>query len=248
MSKTAPKLSDELEQLLKNLHLKRILEIYPEQLPAAEKEQVSYTEFLTRLLRAQWHHRQETALAWRIQQAKLPENWSLASFPFDRQPGVSRKQIQTFAELDFIAKAENIVFVGETGRGKTGLASGLLLKALENGYRCQFIKAQDLFDEMYASLADRSSRKLLNRLARLDCLLIDELGYLNLKPEQGNIFFKLMEERYHRHSTIITTNLVYDEWPNFLGNRVMVEALLSRLRHYCHTVVIDGPPLRVPQG
>ena len=248
MTKTAPKLSDELEQLLKNLHLKRILEIYPEQLAAAEKEQVSYSELLTRLLRAQWHHRQETALAWRIQQAKLPEQWSLASFPFDRQPGVSRKQIQTFAELDFIARAENIVLVGETGVGKTGLASGLLLKALENGYRCQFIKAQDLFDEMYASLADRSSRKLLNRLARLDCLLIDELGYLNLKPEQCNIFFKLMEERYHRRSTIITTNLVYDEWPNFLGNRALVDALLSRLRHYCHTVDIKGPSLRPPQS
>jgi DNA replication protein DnaC len=173
MNKGNLKLSEELEQLLKNLHLKRILEIYPEQLPAAEKEDVSYSEFLTRLLRAQWHHRQETALAWRIRQAKLPEQWSLATFPFARQPGVSRKQIHTFAELDFIAKAENIVLVGKTGVGKTGLASGLLLKALENGYRCQFIRAQDLFDEMYASLADRSSRKLLNRLARLDVLLID---------------------------------------------------------------------------
>src|SRR5664279_2597889 len=89
------KISDELEQLLKNLHLKRILEIYDEQLPAAEKEDVSYSEFLTRLLRAQWHHRQETALAWRIQQARLPERWSLASFPFARQPGVNRKQIHT---------------------------------------------------------------------------------------------------------------------------------------------------------
>jgi len=242
------KLSEELEQLLKNLHLKRILELYEEQLRAAEKEDVSYSEFLTRLLRAQWHNRQETALAWRIRQAKLPERWSLASFPFTRQPGVNRKQIHTFAELEFIAKAENIVLIGNTGVGKTGLASGLLLKAIENGYRCQFIRAQDLFDEMYASLADRSSRQLLNRLARLDVLLIDELGYVNLKPEQSNIFFKLMEERYRRRPTIITTNLVYDEWPNFLGNRPMVEALLSRLRHYCHTVVIDGPPLREPQG
>ncbi len=77
---------------------------------------------------------------------------------------------------------------------------------------------------------------------------IDELGYLNLKPEQSNIFFKLMEERYHRRSTIVTSNLDYDEWPNFLGNRPMVEALLSRLRHYCHTVYIKGPSLRDPQA
>ena len=242
------KISEELDQLLKNLHLKRMLEIYDEQLRAAEKEDVSYSEFLTRLLRAQWHHRQETALAWRIRRANLPERWSLETFPYARQPGVHRKQIHTLAELEFIPKAENIVWIGPTGVGKTGLASGLLLKALENGYRGQFIRAQDLFDEMYASLADRSTRQLLKRLARLDVLLIDELGYLNLKPEQSNIFFKLMEERYHRRSTIITTNLEYDEWPNFLGNRAMVEALLSRLRHYCHTVHIKGPSLREPQG
>lgn len=241
-------MNEELDQLLKNLKLRGILDNYGEQLRAAEKEDVSYTEFLTRLMRAQWHARQENAIEWRIRNAKLPERWSLETFPFARQPGVNRKQIRAFAELEFVSKAENIVFVGPTGVGKTGLASGILLKALENGYRCQFVRAQDLFDEMYASLADRSSRQLLKRLSRLDVLQIDELGYLNLKPEQSNIFFKLMEERYRRKPTIITTNLGYDEWANFLGNRNMVDALLSRIRHQCHTVRIDGPSLRDPQG
>src|SRR6266852_8354320 len=242
------KMNEELEQLLKNLKLRRILEIYDDHLRSAEKEDVSYTEFLVRIMRAQWHSRQETALEWRIHRAKLPERWSLETFPYARQPSVNRKQIRAFAELDFVAKKENIVFIGPTGVGKSGLASGILLKAIENGYRCQFIRAQDLFEEMYASLADRSTRQLLKRLARLDILLVDEFGYLNLKPEQSNIFFKLMEERYHRHATIITTNLDYEEWHNFLGNKVMVEALLSRLRHYCHTVRIQGPSLRDPQG
>jgi DNA replication protein DnaC len=242
------KINEELEQLLKNLKLRRILDIYEEQLRAAEKEDAPYTEFLTRLMRAQWHARQEHSLEWRIRNAKLPERWSLDTFPFARQPSVNRKQIRTFAELDFIDKKENIVFIGPTAVGKTGLASGILLKALENGYRCQFVKAQDLFDDMYASLADRSSRQLLKRLARLDVLLIDELGYLNLKPEQCNIFFKLMEERYRRKPTIVTTNLGYDEWAGFLGNRNMVEAMLSRIRHHCHTVRIDGQSLRDPQG
>lgn len=241
-------MTEELEQLLKNLKLKRTLSVYDEQLRAADKAQISYSEFVAGLLRAQWHRKQENALEWRIKSANLPERCSLETFPWSRQPGVNRKQIRAFGELDFVAKHENLVLAGPAGMGKTGLASGILLKALQNGYRCQFIRAQDLFDDMYASLADRSTRQLLNRLARLDVLLIDEFGYLNLKPEQSNTFFKLMEERYNRHSTIITTNLAYDEWHNFLGNKPMVEALLSRVRHYCHTVTINGPSIRDPQG
>jgi len=241
-------MDDELEQLLKNLHLKKMLEILDTELSAADKKKLPYREVLARLLRAQWHARQEGALQWRIERARLPEQWSLETFPFKRQPGVDQRQMRTLAELDFVAKAENVVFVGKTGVGKTGLASSLLFKALQNGRRGLFMRAQDLFDEMYASLADRSSRKLLDRLVRVDVLLVDELGYLNLKPEQTHVFFKLMEERYRHRPTIITTNLDHEEWPNFLGNKVLVEALLGRLRERCHTVRIDGPSLRELTG
>jgi DNA replication protein DnaC len=241
-------MTEELDQLLRNLKLHRMHAVYDEQLRAADQQQITYTDFVAGLLRAQWRDRQENALEWRIRRAGLPERWALETFPFAKQPGVNRKQIRAFAELDFVAKHENIVFIGPTAVGKTGLASSILMKALQNGLRCQFIKAQDLFDDMYASLADRSTRRLVDRLARLDILLIDELGYTNLKPEQANVFFKLMEERYHRRSTIITTNLAYEEWAGLLGNKPMTEALLSRLRHYCHTVRIEGPPLREPQG
>jgi DNA replication protein DnaC len=241
-------MKDEVAQLLHNLHLHGIAELLDEEVKRAEKGDVTYQDFLARLLRAQWQRNQENALAWRIKRACLPEQWTLETFPFKRQPGVSQRQIRGFAELEFIPKAENIVLIGPTGVGKTGLASGLLLKALQNGHRGLFMRAQDLFDEMYASLADRSSRKLLNRLARVDVLVIDEMGYLNLKPEQTNIFFKLMEERYRQRPTIITTNLDYPEWANFLGNKALVEALLSRLRHQCHTVRIEGPSLRDAKG
>ena len=237
-------MNDELDQLLANLRLSKLRTLLPEALGKATSEQPDYQEFLVPLLRAEWHSRQEKSLAWRIKTAALPETFTLETFPFAEQPGVNRRQIKSFASLDFIPRAENIVFIGKPGVGKTGLATGILLKALENGYRGRFVRAQDLFDEMYASLADRSSRRLLNHLSRLDLLVIDELSYLNLRPEQANIFFKLVEERYRKKSTIVTTNLGYDEWANFLGNRSMTDALLSRLRHQCQTVLIDGPSLR----
>ena len=240
-------MDDDLEQLLNNLRLKRIREILDRELQRAEKTGPSYAGFLAGLLREEYHAQLERFLEYRIKRAKLPECWSLQSFPWKRQPGVRKAAIEQLAELDFIPRAANLVFIGNTGVGKTGLASAILLKALQAGYRGLFIKAQDLFDEMYQSLADHYSRKLLNRLIRLDLILIDEMGYINLRPEQSNVFFKLMEERYGRKATIITTNLDYDQWYDFLGQKEMVGALLDRLRHHCHTIRIDGPSLREPQ-
>jgi DNA replication protein DnaC len=241
-------MSEDLQQLLSNLKLKTVATRLKEMLADAEREGTPIATLLTQLLRAEWEVRQQEALAARLRRAKMPELLTLESFPFKIQTGVKERQIRAFAQLEFIPKAENIVFIGETGVGKTGLMSGLVLKAVQNGYRALFIKAQDLFDEMYASLADRSTRRLLRTLANVDVLAIDELGYLNIKTEQTNIFFKLMEERHHRKPTLITTNMPYPAWQDFLGNRALTQALLSRLRERCHTVTIDGPCLREQQG
>jgi DNA replication protein DnaC len=203
---TTKRTDDDLEQLCASLKLKQISKGLERELTRAEKQGSTVREVLARLLREEYLYRREQSMKYRIDRADLPERLTLETFPFDQQPGVNRTQIRQLAELDFVARAANVVFIGETAVGKTGLATGILIKALENGYRGLFVKAQDLFDEMYASLADRSSRRFVNRLLRIDVLLIDELGYLNLRPEQCNIFFKLMEERYRRKSTIITVN------------------------------------------
>jgi DNA replication protein DnaC len=203
-------MTDDLQQLLRNLKLHGIEEILDAELAAATKDGPSYADFLARLLRHQYYVAHERALECRIARARIPERWALETFPWDKQPSINRAQIEQLAELDFVATGTNLVFVGETGVGKTALATGIVLRALRQGYRGRFVDAQELFDDMYRSLADHSSRRLINHLVGIDVLLIDEMSYLNLRPESSNMFFKLMEERYiRRKPTLLTTNLEY---------------------------------------
>ncbi len=242
-------MNDDLDQVLKSLKLRRISEVLERELKRAEKESPSYSEFLARLLREEYLEQQRRNTDARIRRARMPESWSLDTFPWKRQPGVDKKQIRQLADLEFVRTGMNLVFTGEAGVGKTGLAIALLRAAVQSGYRGYFVKAQDLFDEMYASLADRSTRRFLKSLTSYDVVCVDELGYLNLRPEQTNIFFKLMDDRYTaRKATIITTNLGYDDWASFLCNKHLTEALLSRLRHRCQTIHIAGPSLRAPDA
>ena len=154
-------MDDNLEQLLRNLKLKRIHEILDRELHTAQDMKPSYSELLAKLLREEYQHQLIRRLENRIKRAKLPERWVIETFPFKKQSGVNATAIRQLGELDFISRAVNIISIGQTGVGKTGLATGILMKAMEEGYRCLFIKAQELFDEMYTSLADRSTRKLL---------------------------------------------------------------------------------------
>jgi DNA replication protein DnaC len=237
---------EKLHQLLLELRLKGMDNALDRELERAEKEGTSVSELIYRLLMEEQAYRQERSLHNRINQAKIPWDWTLKTFPFDKQPGVSKAQIQELAGLSFLERVENIVFIGDPGTGKSGLAIGLLRKALVGGHRGRFYNAQDLLDELYASLADRTTPKLIKQLCRYRILLLDELGYLTLKPEQVNAFFKLMGERYGRTSTIITTNLDYPEWYDLFQRKPLVDALLDRLKHRCITIRIDGPSLRVP--
>lgn len=237
---------EQLHAQLAHLRLPGMAAALADELDRAEREALPPATVLTRLLAAEIAAQREKSLAARLTRAKLPWDWTLDTFPFDQQPGVDRAQIRALAGLDFLQRKENILLIGPTGSGKTGLAIGLLRQACLNGYRGRFYKAQALLDELYASLADRSTTRLLRQLARYQPLLCDELGYLNLTPEQTNAFFRLMDDRYGRTSTILTTNLEPTAWYELFHNKPLVDAMLDRLQHHCITIRLPGPSLRRP--
>lgn len=237
----------DLEPGLRELKLVRMAEIVKERLRLCLHDGWTPRRLLRELIEEELAYRKERALLGRIDRASIAKDWTLETFPFHLQTGVERAQIYQLAELDFVREGINLVFIAKTGRGKTGLASGLLLKALHSGYTGIRLRVQDLLDDLHRSIADRRTKHLLKKLSCVDVLIADELGYLNITDEQANLFFKLMDNRYlKRKPTLITTNLPYEDWGRHLKNQLMTDALLSRLRQRCVTINISGPDLRAP--
>jgi DNA replication protein DnaC len=239
---------DKLQSLLARLRFDGMAAALDKELERAEQEATPASELIYRLLCAEAASQRQRSLAYRLGQARLPWDWTLETFPFDAQPSINKGQIKALTGLDFLSRANNVVLSGKTGTGKTGLAIGILREACLNGYRGRFYDAQDLLDELYASLADRSTSRLLKRLSRLQPLVIDKVDSLNVKPEQANAFFRLIDQRYNRVSTIITTSLDLTDWYELFEKKDLVDALLDRLRHRCIAINIDGPSLRSPEA
>jgi len=234
-----------LHQLLDVLKFEGMNQVIDQLMADAEKNATSTSQVITDLLKQELRYRKERSLINRIKNAAMPHDWSLTTFPFSLQPAIDKRQIMDLANIDFIQRGESIVLIGPPGTGKTGLAIGLLREALVSGCRGRFYNVQDLLNDLYASLADRSTPKLLKHLSRFDILVLDELGYLTLNAEQSNAFFKLMAERYQAGKpTIITTNLDYPDWYSLFDTKNMLDALLDRLQHRCVTIHIKGQSLR----
>jgi len=236
---------DQIEELLESLGMKHAATVLPIILKDAQDKHHSFSWLLTKLLEHERDGRQQRAIANRERRARFPEDWTLKTFPWELQPGVDQREIMELAELKFIQQAANIVLVGDVGVGKTGLAIGLGREAvLVGGYNVLFLKIHDLIDMLTASLLDRSTPRVLRRLARLDLLLIDEFSHVTMTEEQANLLFRLIDSRYHRKSTIFTTNIGFDDWGKYLRNPALTRSLAARVTDQCYVIRIEGPSIR----
>jgi DNA replication protein DnaC len=230
-------LDEELVAQLKYLRLTRLLAHWDTTMQTARQGRYSSERLMRYVLEEECRAKRENARLLRRQRANIPEMLEMETFPFERQPKLDRRKIMSYYDsFDYMTKRRSMVWLGPTGCGKSGLATAFLLQAIDRGHRGYFITFPELLQELFQSLADRSDGKLLKRYASYDCLVIDEVGYVEVEPAQVGQFFTLMHKRHKQKTTIITSNLGFAEWGSFLHNKQLTSALIDRLTENSHVI------------
>ena len=227
----------ELIATLKYLRLGGLLTHWDEYMALAGKQHFSPVRLLQHVLNEEVKLKRDNARLSRLKRARIPELLEVATYPFDRQPKLDRRKITSLYDgFEYMTKAQNVVWMGPTGCGKTGLATGFLINAISRGYTGGFVSFPSLIQELLTAVADHSEDEVLKRYLACDCLLIDEIGYVEVEPVQVGLFFTLMQQRHRRKPTLITTNRGFSEWRTFLKNDHLTEALLDRLTETSHVI------------
>ena len=238
---------DALALQLKELGLYVMAERYRELAEEALKARSPYAQYLANLVNAQLAARMDRSFRERLARARFPAIKTIEEFTFSFQPGLDERLIRTLAQLQFASNAENILFVGPPGVGKTHLAIALGVKACAARKRVAFYQVSELLDQLVlAHAAGILPGKLLD-LSRLNLLILDELGYLSLDALRANLFFQVVSRLYEKSSIILTTNRRFEAWADvFAGDGVIASAILDRLLHHRHLIAINGPSYRTP--
>ena len=234
-------MNKELAEILKYLRLGGLSAHWEDYLKLAAERGFSHARLLTHVLEEEYRIKRENARQLRLKHARIPEPLVIETFPFERQPKLNKKKIMAlYDSLSYMRQSQNLIWLGITGCGKTGLATSFLIQAINQGYRGRYVLFADLIGELYAAVADHSENKILKKYLAFDCLLIDEMGYIEVEPVQVGLFFTLMHQRHKKKPTLITSNLGFADWASFLKNDHLTAALIDRLTENSHVINMKG--------
>lgn len=230
-------MDEKLSTMLKHLRMRNLLANWDNYIKVARKRRYSAERLLNYVVEEEYKTKIENARINKLHRAKIPEMLEIETFPFDKQPKLDRKKILSIYDaFTYMTESRNVIWVGPTGVGKSGLATGFLIQAINRGYTGRYVLFQDLIDELFASAADHSEPKILKRYLSYDCLMIDEIGYVEVEPAQVGMFFTLLQKRHKRKPTLITSNLGFSEWTSFLKNDHLTAALVDRLTELSYVI------------
>ncbi len=245
-------MEEDLIKKMKYIRLNGLCSNWDGYLEMANKGNFSHIRFLKYIIEEEFKLKRENSRNMRLNRAKIPEKYVIETFPFDRQAKLKKKPLLAlYDSCDYMPKAQNIIWIGPTGVGKTGLATAFLVDAVNRGYNGRFIAFPELMEILYQSIGDHSQAKVIEQFASYDCLLIDELGYIEVEEAQVGLLFTLMSKRHKKKTTFITTNLGFGQWTSFLKNPHLTAALIDRLTENSLIVNMkecDSLRLKINQG
>lgn len=237
--------NEQMDFYLKSLSLGRIRECYLIESENAAKAKLSYQDYLFRLVETEVLSKIDRSINRRIQLAGFPMIRKIEEFDFSYQPKLDEKLIRELANLNFMNEAKNVIFLGPPGVGKTHLAVAFGLKACLARKKVAFYTADSLTQTLAAHEVASTLKSFLDALSKVDLLIIDELGYMELNKKTASLFFQLVAKRYEKSSIIITSNKPFEEWGQIFADDVVAAAIIDRLLHHCYPFFINGKSYRM---
>ena len=233
-----------LEAYLKRLRLPAIGRHYQELARQAAQGNLPYEAFLLALVEIEAQQREENAHQKRLRMARFPVIKSLDQFDFTTLPSLNKAMVLDLAQGGYLDKRENLILMGNSGTGKTHLATALGLIACQQGRKVRFFTAAGLINQLTEAQASLRLSYLERGLAQMDVLIIDEIGYVPFSEKGAQLFFQVAAQSYERQSLIMTTNLDFSQWPQVFGSEQLTGALLDRLTHHAHILTMNGESFR----
>ena len=233
---------------LKQLKLPTVLREYEKVARECARDGVDHPRYLLRLIELELIDRERRTVERRIRAARFPATKSLDTFDFTAIPSLNKMLVLDLARSEYILRRENVIALGNSGTGKTHVALALGLAACQKGFTVAFTTAAALVNQLMEARDERRLLKLQRDLQATKLLIIDELGYVPLSSTGAELLFEVFSQRYERGSTIVTSNLPFEDWTSVLGSQRLTGALLDRLTHHVSILTMNGDSYRLRQS